>query len=481
MSRTLCHLLSSLILVPSFLGGCAKDSCEVDPSGAECQISPTTPNGPIDAGGFDGPGNPVRTEVLPHRLSRTEGGTVSVRVAGYAGATVQLVQHLEALNNDRAMGALDASATLSFAVAAADLRPYAPGLAEIVVRKSGLPELRFPLRLFNPPNFEADAAQKRWTMTSARLQIGNNPSKTDSEPVVVGGARGNLLHVLAHYRDGGSLNQSQVLTTYSVNLSSQPRLLPQAGRWLVPQPVYDRDQAVGFAMADTTSVFAGFKFDDVITPSRLTRCTGVSSCEPSNGQPNGAKHIAHLTGEPSGQLEAALVNGQVRAYSDILAELEVEIDARDRLPAAVAGLSVGDLDGDGFTDLAVFSAPGGSEAAFLYRSGALRYSEIYTSGLRSLMGMTTATAVRIGDVDRDGLADVLFAQGAGITIAANQANGSFKPIFNHPGLSDGSGPLGDVVSIAAARVHPSPDARASVVLVSRKNSKLAVLVNQATD
>ena len=136
---------------------------------------------------------------------------------------------------------------------------------------------------------------------------------------------------------------------------------------------------------------------------------------------------------------------------------EDHVGRRTRLPSN-GGVSqaLGDLNGDGFTDLVVVNGRNGIKSnlnSFIYWGGAQGFAVERRAELPTLGGRAAA----IGDLNRDGYPEIVFANSAG---AGGRPSGPENPSFVYWGSPDG---------FSIERRHSLPTAAATDVAIADLN------------
>ena len=196
--------------------------------------------------------------------------------------------------------------------------------------------------------------------------------------------------------------------------------------------------------------------------------------------------VASLTSEPLGRLFAGLfeASAQVRAYSDDKLSQAVPIEGTPgALTAQPVAVTIGELDGSGGPDLAVFYAGTGQVAVFLQSAGKLSYSAAYSQALESearRAATVTAAAVTMADLDGDGLADAAVGSEDKLALIINQGDGTFKTVQTltiPPSLV----PLASVaIGDLSADQPANSKSTADLAIASRDKQRIGVFINTAT-
>lgn len=195
--------------------------------------------------------------------------------------------------------------------------------------------------------------------------------------------------------------------------------------------------------------------------------------------------VASLSSEPLGRLFAGLfeASAQVRAYSDDKLSQAVAIEGTPgALTAQPVAVTVGELDGSGGPDLAVYYAGTGQVAVFLQSAGRLSYSAAYSQALEGearRVATTTAAAVTMADLDGDGLADAAVGSEDKLALIINQGDGTFKTVQTltvPPSLVPiASVAIGDLSADQPANSKITAD----LAIASRDKQRIGVFINTA--
>jgi VCBS repeat protein/FG-GAP repeat protein len=143
--------------------------------------------------------------------------------------------------------------------------------------------------------------------------------------------------------------------------------------------------------------------------------------------PTGELHIADVTGDgrndiiaQSGQLELAVIAQQANGtLKPIPARYAVQTSYWPQFDA----FGVGDLNGDGRNDVVVLDPGNSGYLNFLYQTAAGTLARSLSPPLT-----TTFFGLEVGDVDRDGLADILGDASAVVGVLNQQADHTFPTV-----------------------------------------------------
>jgi hypothetical protein len=134
-------------------------------------------------------------------------------------------------------------------------------------------------------------------------------------------------------------------------------------------------------------------------------------------------------------------------------------------------LAWGDLDGDGRADLVALHNADNSLAVYLQKSAqALTYDPNLSQALQQSAGLQSGqpVALAVGDIDQDGLDDVVLTQNPQIFQLANEGDGTFTRVVLIGAAAD-SIAVGDVTG----------DNKADLVIAQKATSQLVVYPNQS--
>lgn len=197
--------------------------------------------------------------------------------------------------------------------------------------------------------------------------------------------------------------------------------------------------------------------------------------------------ITSFSSDPSGRYTGAIINGKLQLFNDQYLTSSVAIDdlGSDKESLGIARYGIGDIDGDGASDLAVWHKT--TNAVSVYKNQRVKF--VWDSALSNkLQARTKAalnglipTAVRLADIDSDGVDDVIVADGKRVLIFPNDGNGDYEETIEIPAVGSGADALGAISAIAVGKLGDNVNAGPSLALVSRETKKIAVVLNQSTE
>lgn len=378
--------------------------------------------------------------LLTHRLPKT-GGRVAIQAVVPSGTQVKLVlPHLTV-----GCGVL-IDGQGSCEVSAEQLAPIPPGALSVTLQ-AGEKEVADALRIYLPPVFQNAAGRKATYSTGARMPGG------------VQVARGHLF----------SLEYSATNTRVVEYYVSGATLVPFSTRdiFLAPVPLttqlgISQIHAVQARQNGGTFLLEKAELEaptDVYSNINQVALTQVSSLAVSR-----YSTLVAVAGEG--------IDGPLRAFV-LPAPL-----ANDSYPVAITGLSgkavkqvaLGALTETSSTDLVAAHADGLS--VFLAQQGPSRL--VLDSTLSGLLSGTlngaALAAMALGDVDGDGLDDLITLQGTSLQVLTiERRTVTATPLLSGEPLPVDALAIGDV----------SGDGRADLVVASKADASVTVFINQA--
>lgn len=426
-----------------------------------------------DAADMKDPGSGL--QVTPGRISISAGGTLRVDAGlARAGQGVQLKQG----SLELALGTLDAEGSLQKQVTKADLAGFSLGAAQVVTTSGAQAMVRF----FIEPRFDNAPA----------LYPVGRVMKTDPTPVWIGVAQKKILTL--NFRDAsgtGLIRQS--IGEYIVDIGGL-LIIPQMQIYKnYSSPVFPgnySDQGSKFQYISTgigmtlRSLFLSEY--DATGPQAIfldcpldAGCSGTLTVRPFT-------RVTSVSAANGGSLFAAIVTtagspAMLRAFRDGTLGTAVDIVGGSTGLPHETMLGVGRLNEDDFADLVAVS-PTGAVSVWLGGPSQLTASDAMAAAVQqALAGAAVATpsALAVGDLDGDGLDDVVAASNAQVALLINQGEpggGRFSSLTG-PTVPAGLAP---VTAAAIGDVSVGSGGIPDLVLASKDQHSIGAIENSAT-
>ncbi len=411
-------------------------------------------------------------QVTPARISVTAGAVLQVDGgAARAGQSVQLKQGALALP----LGVLDAQGHLQRTLASTDLAALTVGPAQV----SGPAGAQATVRFFIEPKLD-----------NAPAPFAVGPvSKAGPTPVWVGIAQKKILTL--NFRDAtgtGLIRQS--VGEYAFDKSNMIIISQIQNYESYSSPVFPNnylDQGTKFQYFSTgvglmESSFFLAEYDATGPQAALVNCPLDSGC---NGMltVRPFNRITSMSAAFGGTLFAAIItaNGappMLKAFREGTLGVGLDIvGASTALPHETM-LGVGRLNDDEQPDLIALS-PTGAVSIWVGGPAALTASESLTGAVQQVLGglsVAAPSALGVGDLDGDGLDDLVVASSAQVVALINQGDGHFS------GLSGPTAPAGlaPVTALAIGDVSVSGRGIPDLVMASKDQHSIGAIENSAT-
>lgn len=444
-----------LPLVALALGGCTRNLCELDPDDPRCTVSPPA-------------GTPMLT-VTPARLSLSTGGKVQVEVKPAPSDGGLLVL--------RRPGAKDlVLGTATGGALATDLKPvdlsshsFTPGEAQIALVQPGQPDRTAGLRLFVEPQF---------TQPSKSYDSSGN----SDYPIWIGISRANTVYTLNQFPPfAGSPDRQLRIGEYRVTNSVLAPTVPQTLGAYRAYPFASAPSGLA-ALGGATVLVLSKNPVNTSTPILADLCLfSTGMCQLLNPMALDFKAATGLAADQKGSLFAVQTEVGTLAYraselSPFAEKLMVDGATRPT-PSAVVAQAVGDIDGDGQSDVLVFQSAPPGVIVFLRLPGGkqLRYNDVVSGRLQALLGNKAPVAAAVADLDADGLDDLLVVRDGALSLFYNQGAGTLTAGAQVP-VPPGT----DAVAVGVIDPAAPSWGRLDIAVSSSTGQRIAVFMNQAS-
>lgn len=411
-------------------------------------------------------------QVTPARISVTAGAVLQVDGgASRAGQSVQLKQGSVALP----LGVLDAQGHLQRTLGSTDLAALTLGPAQVTTPSGA----QAPVRFFIEPRLE-----------NAPAPFAVGPvSKVGPTPVWVGIAQKKILTLNFRDATGNGLIRQSVGEYFfdkgDMIVVSQMQNYKSYSSPIFPSNYLDQGTkfqyiSTGIGLTETSFFLA--EYDATGPQAAFVTCPLDSGC---NGMltVRSFNRITSMCGAFDGTLFAAIItaNGapsMLRVFRDGTLGTAIDIvGASTALPHETM-LGAGRLTEDEQPELIALS-PTGTVSIWVGSRGALVASDSLTGAVQQVLGglaVAAPSALGVGDLDGDGLDDLVVASNAQVVMLLNQGDGRFS------GLVGPTAPAGlaPVTALAVGDVSVSGRGIADLVLASKDQHSIGAIENSAT-
>lgn len=411
-------------------------------------------------------------QVTPARISVTAGAVLQVDGgAPRAGQSVQLQQGSFALP----LGVLDAQGHLQRTLASTDLAALTLGPAQVTIPSGA----QATLRLFIEPKLD-----------NAPAPFAVGPvSKAGPTPVWVGIAQKKILTLNLRDATGTGLIRQSVGEYlfdrgYMIIIATMQNYKSYSSP-VFPDNYLDRGsrfQYISTGVGLTENGFYIAEYDATGPQAAFVNCPLDSGC---NGMltVRSFNRITSMSAAFSGTLFAAIItaNGappMLKAFREGTLGTAVDIvGASTALPHETM-LGAGRLTDDEQPELIALS-PAGAVSIWVGGAGALVASDSLTGAVQQVLGglsVAAPSALGVGDLDGDGLDDLVVASGARVVMLLNQGDGRFS------GLAGPTAPAGlaPVTALAIGEVSVSGRGIPDLVMASKDQHSIGAIENSAT-
>lgn len=409
-------------------------------------------------------------QVSPNRISVSTGALIQITAGSErAGQSVQLKQG----NVELPLGVLDAQGSLQKQLTKTDLTPFSLGVAQATLTSGPQATVRF----FIEPKLD-----------NAPTPFAIGPvSKAGPTPVWVGVAQKRIITL--NFRDAtGTGIIRQAIGEYfldkngTINLPQIQNYQSYAGS-VFPENYYDQGSRIKYSSTGiglTSLRFFVSEFDAIGSQSIFISCPLDSGC---NGMLTARPYtrITSMTSFIDGSLFAAIVTAggtpALRAFRDGTLGTAVDIVGGNTALPHETMVGVGRLSEDDLVDLIAVS-PTGGVSVWLGGQGGLMVSDAMATAVQQALagaGVAVPSALTVGDLDGDGLDDLVVASNAQVVMLINQG-GRFA-VVSGPTVPAGLSP---VTSLAVGDVSVAGRGIPDLVLASKDQHSIGAIENSAT-
>jgi len=247
------------------------------------------------------------------------------------------------------------------------------------------------------------------------------------------------------------------------------------------------DNYTGFGQSRMGAIFSGVVSAN--PPSRLTMLYSISGSDVSQGMPKSVSYkiVSLLCSDAAGKLTGAIADGRLSFFEDQSLDKPIEMIHGTNKNASIATVKfgIGDLDGDQYPDVAIWHDVTNTISVYTLKNNSLEWSPDLSTKLQaksaSVLGQNFPTAVRLADIDRDGVDDIILADRERLIILPNDGTGDYEKSTVIPAIGSGANALGPISAIAIGRLGSNQKSAPSLALVSSQAKKIAVVLNQSTE
>lgn len=468
MFNTKLFYFGATIALCGGLTSCAVDACSFDSDYKKadpqaCMIQTDTDTG---------------IAVSRKRLSRISGGALTIVDKRNPGAEVILTNAGVSLS----LGTLNAVGELRRDIAAVELAKIKLGEIALELKGATVQRDSVSIRIYAEPQFTTSQgilAVKQHNVKNDLLNITNIwPEQID--------IINSLIFAYSRYEVANLGSRFQKIGTYELGPTG---ILLSNNNYPIgtemPTGGSDDSLVPGFSFGNNQLILA---FASGANHNTAIQVFGISPFSTGTVSARTTwSTITSFSSDPSGRYAGAIINGKLQLFNDQYLTSSVAIDdlGSNKESLGIARYGIGDIDGDGASDLAVWHKT--TNTVSVYKNQRVKF--VWDSALSNkLQARTKAalkglvpTAVRLADIDRDGVDDVIVADGKRLLIFPNDGNGDYEETIEIQAVGSGADALGAISAIAVGKLGANVNAGPSLALVSRETKKIAVVLNQSTE
>jgi hypothetical protein len=446
--------------------GCTEDFCAVHPSDITCKAKVI----------IQDPG----LSVYPQRLVRSKGGNVSIKDEYNANKEV----FITLAGTKLSLGKLDKHGALQVVINPEVIAKFKTGHASVIIENAAIQRAPVRMKFYTEPKFTNNAGmQTVWQRNIAKDQ----PAAISIMPVAVEILDPNTLI---------ALNQFNLKDQGSVVFKNLDRYQFASGRFdpvdstLYPREVRDSAPgnqitlSSGIAISQNRLIYARKVTTETVSIVPINLSPFYFGSPISNDKWNS---LISLKADPKGTLLGAIINAKLQIFAgeNLSSPVPLEDLGAGRTGLGVASFGFGDIDGDGIAELAVWHTENRLVSVYSLIKAQFLLNPILSDKLQTrtaaaLNGLSP-TAVRIADIDSDGVDDVIVANGKQLLIFPSDGNGDYEETIEVPAVGSGVDALGAVSAIAVGKLGDNANAAPSLALVSGETKQIAIVLNQSTE
>jgi hypothetical protein len=447
---------------------CAVDACSFDSDYKKANSQACMLPAIIDTG----------LSVIPKRLSRINGGTLSIRDAKNPGAEVFLAKSGKSVS----IGHLNNEGELQRTLKSSELTSFSLGEIELVLPNASTPRSPLKLRINVEPQLSTDKAGANYATKSTEYDLS---TKTPGKPVMIGITSSQKIQLISQTVQGENIYTTQVSSTYAavpnlvlINTEMQSDLFEKTSP----------DKYVGFSQSKSGFLYAGKNIagSDNVSDLIYYSISGTNIIKNGPTQVS-LKDLSFLCSDINGKITGVIADGILKFFEGQSFSKVIPTNHGTNENASIATLKfgIGDLDGDQYPDVAIWHNLTNTISVYTLKGEILEWSPELSKKLQaksaSVLGQNFPSAVRLADIDRDGVDDIILADGERLIILPNDGTGDYEKSIVINAIGSGANALGPISAIAIGQLGGNPKSLPSLALVSSQAKKIAVVLNQSTE
>lgn len=415
----------------------------------------------------------------PKRFTRSGGGTITIKDGFNAGKEIALV--LSGI--EVSIGTLNSNGILEADITPEIISKFKTGQPFLLVKQALIQRNAERIKFYTEPKF----TNSQGMMSVMQRSVGSDQPREilDIKPEAIEIVGQSGLYVFNQHKFSMHDRTFQKIDLYNIQSS---RLSPNQSDYPTdteaPDNGSDMYRISGFAISNNRLTWAK-KLAGADTSIQTFSVSPYSQGQGSIRKD--WKTLTSLTADRRGNFTGAVINESLQVFRDqYLTDLvSVEDLGSGRLALGTASYGIGDIDGDGSPDLVIWHKKDAAISVYKYQFMQFVWDAELSRKLQDRIGRnlkgSLPTAVRLADIDSDGVDDVIVADGKRVLIFPNDGNGDYEETIEIPAVGSGADALGAISAIAVGKLGDNVNAGPSLALVSRETKKIAVVLNQSTE